>query len=45
MTTATKIALAGMMVAASCAMSAAQPAPTMRVSGTIEKVDGSALTL
>jgi hypothetical protein len=45
MTTVTKIILAGMMVAASCAMTAAQPAPTMRVSGTIEKVDGPVLTL
>lgn len=45
MTTTMKIALASLMLAGSCALAVAQPAPTMRVSGTIEKVDGSTLTL
>jgi len=37
--------LAGVLLAASCAIAAAQPAPTVRVKGTIEKVDGNVLTL
>jgi hypothetical protein len=41
----TKILMAGAMLAASYAMAAAQPAPTMRVRGTIEKVDGHTLML
>jgi len=45
MTTAIKITLAGALLAASCAVASAQPAPTMRVKGTIEKVDGNVLTL
>ena len=45
MTTTIKIALAGVLVAAWCAIASAQPAPTMRVKGTIEKADGNVLTL
>ena len=45
MTTTKMITLAGALLAASCAIASAQPAPTMRVRGTIEKVDGNALTL
>ena len=45
MTTTIKIALAGVLLAASCAIASAQPAPTMRVKGTIVKVDGNVLTL
>ena len=45
MTTTMKMMLAGALVAASCAMAAAQQAQTMRVRGTIEKVDGTTLTL
>ena len=45
MTTTIKIALAGVLLAASCAIASAQPAPTMRVKGTIAKVDGNVLTL
>jgi hypothetical protein len=41
----TKILMAGALLAASCALVAAQPAQTMRVRGTIEKVDGQTLTL
>ena len=41
----TKIMLAGLLVAASCAVANAQQAPTVRVKGTIEKVDGNVLTL
>jgi len=37
--------LALALIAGSCAMAVAQQAPTMRVRGTIEKVDGHALTL
>jgi len=37
--------LAGVLLAASCAIAAAQPAPTVRVKGTIEKVEGNVLTL
>ena len=40
-----RMRLAGAMFAASCAMASAQPAPTVRVRGTIEKVDGNVLTL
>ena len=45
MTTMKTITLAGALLAASCAIASAQPAPTMRVKGTIEKVDGNVLTL
>ena len=45
MATTIKITLAGVLLAASCALAAAQPAPTVRVKGTIEKVDGNVLTL
>ena len=45
MTMAIKITLAGALLAASCAIAAAQPAPTVRVKGTIEKVDGNVLTV
>ena len=45
MTTTTRMTLAGVLLAASCAIAAAQPAPTVRVKGTIEKVDGNVLTL
>jgi hypothetical protein len=41
----TRIFLTGALIAASCAMASAQPAPTTRVRGTIEKADGNALTL
>ena len=37
--------MAGALLAASCAIASAQQAPTVRVRGTIEKVDGNALTL
>ena len=37
--------IAAVMVAASCVAAVAQPAPTTRLRGTIEKVDGNALTL
>jgi hypothetical protein len=40
-----KLMLAGALVAASCAVAFAQPAQTSRIRGTIEKVDGSTLTL
>src|SRR5476651_737832 len=40
-----RLMLAGALLAASCAIASAQPAPTVRVKGTIEKVDGSVLTL
>jgi hypothetical protein len=39
------IAFAAALVAVSCTLATAQPAPTMRISGTIEKVDGPSLTL
>ena len=45
MTTKTNILLACALVAASCTLASAQQAPTVRVRGTIEKVDGNALTL
>jgi len=45
MTTTMRMTLAGVLLAASCAIAAAQPAPTVRVKGTIEKVDGNVLTL
>lgn len=45
MTTTIKLLLAGALIAGSAAMAVAQQAPTMRVRGTIEKVDGHALTL
>jgi len=45
MTTTTKILLAGALIAASCTIASTQSAPTVRVKGTIEKVDGNALTL
>ena len=41
----TKKCFCGALIAASCAVASAQPAQTVRVSGTIEKVDGNALTL
>ncbi|MBX9826056.1 MAG: hypothetical protein K2Y27_13815 [Xanthobacteraceae bacterium] len=37
--------LAGSLVAATCALASAQQAQTVRLRGTIEKVDGNALTL
>jgi hypothetical protein len=40
-----RITLAGALLAASCVVASAQPAPTVRVKGTIEKVDGNVLTL
>src|SRR5213078_3291437 len=43
--TTMRITLAGVLLAASCAIASAQPAPTVRVKGTIEKVDGNVLTL
>ncbi|MCX7310682.1 MAG: hypothetical protein WCG92_11740 [Hyphomicrobiales bacterium] len=43
--TTMKIALAGVLLAASCTIASAQSAPTVRVRGTIEKVDGNVLTL
>ena len=45
MTTKIKITLAGALLAASCAIASAQQAQTVRVRGTIEKVDGNNLTL
>jgi hypothetical protein len=45
MTTTTKILIASGLLAASCVVAAAQPAQTIRVRGTIEKVDGPTLTL
>ena len=45
MTTKMKITLAGALLAASCALALAQQAQTVRVRGTIEKVDGNNLTL
>ena len=41
MKTTLKFALAGALLAASCALASAQQAPTVRVRGTIEKVDGN----
>jgi hypothetical protein len=43
--TALKIVLAGALLTVSCAVASAQQAPTVRVKGAIEKVDGSVLTL
>ncbi|MEA3027018.1 MAG: hypothetical protein QOF91_2303 [Alphaproteobacteria bacterium] len=43
--TTMKIAFAAVLIAASCGIALAQPAQTMRVRGTIEKVDGNTLTL
>jgi len=45
MTTTMRMTLAGVLLAASCASAAAQPAPTVSVKGTVEKVEGSVLTL
>src|SRR3954468_14699973 len=45
MTAKIKIALAGALLAASFAIASAQQAQTVRVRGTIEKVDGNNLTL
>src|SRR5262245_11898011 len=45
MKTTLKLVLAGSLVAASYAVAVAQQAPTVRLRGTIEKVDGNALTL
>jgi hypothetical protein len=39
------MSFAAALLAASCAIASAQPAPTVRVKGTIEKVDGNVLTL
>jgi hypothetical protein len=44
MRTAIRFALAGAIIAASCTAYAQQP-PTVRLRGTIEKVDGNTLTL
>lgn len=41
----TKFLLAGLVVAASCAMASAQQAQTVRLRGTIAKVDGNSLVL
>jgi hypothetical protein len=41
----TRSFLTAALIAASCTIASAQPAPTVRVRGTIEKVDGNALTL
>jgi len=43
--TTTKILLACILLAASPLIAAAQPAPTVRVKGTIHKADGNTLTL
>jgi hypothetical protein len=43
--TIAKVILAGVLLAVSCVAASAQQAPTVRVRGTIEKVDGNALTL
>src|SRR5204862_4424268 len=40
-----KFLLAGLVVAASCAMASAQQAQTVRLRGTIAKVDGNSLVL
>lgn len=45
MKTTLKFMLAGSLVAATCALASAQQAQTVRLRGTIEKVDGNALTL
>ena len=45
MTSTMKITFAAALLAASCAIASAQPAPTVRVKGTIEKADGNVLTL
>jgi hypothetical protein len=45
MSTTIRISLAGALIVASCAMASAQKPQTMRVRGTIAKVDGNALTL
>lgn len=45
MTMAIKLTLAGVLVAASCAIAPAQQAQTQRVMGTIEAVSGSTLTV
>ena len=45
MTTTIKLMLAAALIAGSYAIAVAQQAPTVRVRGTIEKVDGNALTL
>jgi hypothetical protein len=39
-----KTLVAGVLVAASCVFAFAQPAPTVRLRGVIERVDGAALT-
>ena len=41
----TRVFLTAALIAASCTIASAQPAPTVRVKGTIEKVDGNTLTL
>jgi hypothetical protein len=41
----TKLLLAGIVVAATCVMAQAQQSPTVRLRGTIEKVQGNTLTL
>ena len=40
-----KILLAGLIVATSCTMASAQQAQTVRLRGTIDKVDGNSLVL
>ena len=40
-----KVLLAGLIVAASCAMASAQQAQTVRLSGTLAKVDGDSMML
>jgi 16S rRNA (cytidine1402-2'-O)-methyltransferase len=45
MTKTARVLLAGVLVAASCAIAAAQQAPPARIRGTIEKVDGNTLTV
>ena len=45
MTTTMKMTCAAVLLAASYAIASAQPAPTVRVKGTIEKADGNVLTL
>jgi hypothetical protein len=45
MRTAIRFALAGALIAAACCTAYAQQPPTVRLRGTIEKVDGNVLTL
>jgi hypothetical protein len=41
----TRVFFTTALIAASCTIASAQPAPTVRIKGTIEKVDGNTLTL